>query len=183
MAQSHGLVDIATLERSRQHLETLLTVLFPSSPQEKVSPEVYDFLYRVAEVKGSLGVRLDGLKGQQQRVRSELSTLMRAVTAWAGDARQALQRFDSIRPVVKFGSVQDMAVHRSMIAAYAATTLQEVAGFAGEMRHFAAAATPLLTQLGRSTLADEGLTFQREQLRELVTVAERLNRLSQEWIR
>ncbi|MBZ6066980.1 type III secretion system effector protein kinase AopO [Aeromonas schubertii] len=183
LAQRHGLVDIATLERSHHHLETLLTVLVPSSPQEKVSPEAYDFLNRVAEVKGSLGARLDDLKGQQQRAHGELSTLMRAATAWAGDARQALQRFDSIRPVVKFGSDQDTAVHRSMIAAHAATTLQEVAGFAGEMRHFAAAATPLLTQLGRSTLADEGLTFQREQLRELATVAERLTRLSQEWIR
>ncbi|KJG82499.1 hypothetical protein RN23_21035, partial (plasmid) [Yersinia pestis subsp. microtus bv. Ulegeica] len=93
-----------------------------------------------------------------------------------------LQRFDSTRPVVKFGTEQYTAIHRQMMAAHAAITLQEVSEFTDDMRNFTVDSIPLLIQLGRSSLMDEHLVEQREKLRELTTIAERLNRLEREWM-
>ncbi|MGH1411234.1 MAG: hypothetical protein ACRAUW_17280 [Aeromonas sp.] len=41
----------------------------------------------------------------------------------------------------------------------------------------------MLAQLGHRPLSEDGLTAQRAQLRELATVAGRLTRLEQEWVR
>ncbi|WP_261006220.1 hypothetical protein, partial [Yersinia enterocolitica] len=63
-----------------------------------------------------------------------------------------------------------------------AITLQEVSEFTDDMRNFTADSIPLLIRLGRSSLIDEHLVEQREKLRELTTIAERLNRLEREWM-
>ncbi|PDQ27258.1 protein kinase, partial [Yersinia pestis] len=82
----------------------------------------------------------------------------------------------------KFGTEQYTAIHRQMMAAHAAITLQEVSEFTDDMRNFTVDSIPLLIQLGRSSLMDEHLVEQREKLRELTTIAERLNRLEREWM-
>ncbi|MDW9427811.1 hypothetical protein GCT62_26180, partial [Yersinia enterocolitica] len=40
----------------------------------------------------------------------------------------------------------------------------------------------VIKRQGRSSLIDEHLVEQREKLRELTTIAERLNRLEREWM-
>ncbi|CQI36957.1 targeted effector protein kinase [Yersinia enterocolitica] len=181
--QTHSFSDIGSLVRAHKHLETLLEVLVTLSPQgQPVSSETYSFLNRLAEAKVTLSQQLDTLQQQQESAKAQLSILINRSGSWADVARQSLQRFDSTRPVVKFGTEQYTAIHRQMMAAHAAITLQEVSEFTDDMRNFTADSIPLLIRLGRSSLIDEHLVEQREKLRELTTIAERLNRLEREWM-
>lgn len=183
LSERADLSSLAARERAHRYMGTLLEVLIPAPTQGAISSEAYDFLNRVAEVKSTLALHIESLKQQHESAHAQITTLMKGASAWSDKAGKALQRFDSIRPVVKFGSDQDTAVHRRMIAAHAATSLQEVAEFVDEMRRFVAEATPLLARLGHRPLPDEGMTAQREELREWVTIAGRLTRLEQEWQR
>lgn len=153
-----------------------------SQQGQPVSSETYGFLNRLTEAKITLSQQLNTLQQQQESAKAQLSILINRSGSWADVARQSLQRFDSTRPVVKFGTEQYTAIHRQMMAAHAAITLQEVSEFTDDMRNFTVDSIPLLIQLGRSSLMDEHLVEQREKLRELTTIAERLNRLEREWM-
>ncbi len=105
---------------------------------------------------------MNTLQQQQESAKAQLSILINRSGSWADVARQSLQRFDSTQPVVKFGTEQYTAIHRQMMAAHAAITLQEVSEFTDDMRNFTVDSIPLLIQLGRSSLMDEHLVEQRE---------------------
>ncbi|WP_114787056.1 protein kinase domain-containing protein [Vibrio tetraodonis] len=176
--------DIRSLEREQQLVETMFTVLLASTEKDKapIRAEVYSLLNQLAEVKKALSSRVGTLKVDQANAASSVVSLLDTSQEWFTQAKKALENFDKVTPRVKFGANESVQAHQQMVSAHATLALQEVSKSIGKIKQFAHDARPLLIALGERPLADQSLTFQRERLREVATVAERLSRLEFEWV-
>ncbi|HHP0488732.1 TPA: protein kinase domain-containing protein [Vibrio harveyi] len=174
--------DIRILERDLQVTETMFSALLTSTEKTPTKAEVYSLLNQLAEVKKALSSRVNTLKLEQANTASGVVSLLDSSQEWFTQAKQTLQTFDKVTPRVKFGANESVQAHKQMISAHAAMALQDVSESIDKIKQFAHDARPLLITLGCRPLVHDSLTFQREKLREVATVAERLSRLEFEWI-
>lgn len=174
--------DIRILERDLQATETMFSVLLTSTEKIPTRAEVYSLLNQLAEVKKVLSSRVNTLKLEQANTASGVVSLLDSSQEWFTQAKQTLQTFDKVTPRVKFGTNESVQAHKQMISAHAAIALKDVSESIDKIKQFAHDARPLLITLGERPLVNDNLTFQREKLREVATVAERLSRLEFEWI-